>query len=321
VVPFDASGWCTTDPDTALFTGVVALGGLPPPAAMPFFENEIVDPDVNKFSDLARARQPVGLLAAASRGEGPPSVRQRSLYPRYGLGPELRVSFPLDGSLWGTACLSRLAGAPDFTHSEARFLAALAEPVALGLRSAVLLGDGGPARALPAGMLIVSRDGQLEAATAPAAELLGRLHGDAITRSGSTLPSPVHAVVMRALAPASDPRVARVRVQTASGQWLTLYASPLVGAAEERAMVVIEPSRPAEVAPIVAQAYDLSRREREVLALVAQGLALDEIARRLVISLYTARDHVKRIQAKVGVSSRAELVARLFVEHYTPLAT
>ena len=49
-------------------------------------------------------------------------------------------------------------------------------------------------------------------------------------------------------------------------------------------------------------------------------MAVDEIARKLVISLYTARDHVKRIQAKVQVTSRAELVSKLFVDHYAPTA-
>jgi DNA-binding NarL/FixJ family response regulator len=57
-----------------------------------------------------------------------------------------------------------------------------------------------------------------------------------------------------------------------------------------------------------------------VLALVAQGMPVDHIARKLVISLYTARDHVKRIQSKVRVTSRAELVSKLFVDHYAPQA-
>ena len=35
-------------------------------------------------------------------------------------------------------------------------------------------------------------------------------------------------------------------------------------------------------------------------------------------SAHTVRDHVKAIFAKVGVSSRGELVARLFADHYEP---
>lgn len=322
VVPFDASGWMTTDPATGLFTGIGGLTGMSPRAAQVFFENEIAEPDLHKFTDLARSRQPVALLADASRGgSGPASTRQRTIYPSYGLGPELRASFALDSAMWGSVCLSRHTGSPDFTRAEARFVGALAEPLALALRGALLLdadtvvADGAP------GILMVTAEGELESATPPAQEWLEQLTDDPQGLAPMGLPAAVHAVAMRALADGSDPHVARVRVRTSGGVWLTLYASPLPGAdGARRAAVVIEPARRAEVAPVVAQAYDLSPREREVLALIAQGIAMDEIARRLVISVYTARDHVKRIQAKVHVTSRAELVSKLFVDHYSPTA-
>ncbi|HWD46022.1 MAG TPA: LuxR family transcriptional regulator, partial [Actinomycetota bacterium] len=37
------------------------------------------------------------------------------------------------------------------------------------------------------------------------------------------------------------------------------------------------------------------------------------------LSAHTVRDHVKAVFAKVGVSSRGELVARLFADHYEPV--
>jgi DNA-binding NarL/FixJ family response regulator len=53
---------------------------------------------------------------------------------------------------------------------------------------------------------------------------------------------------------------------------------------------------------------DLTEREREVLALVAQGLSNGEIAERLVISPATAKTHVSRTMMKLHAHDRAQLV-------------
>jgi DNA-binding NarL/FixJ family response regulator len=60
-----------------------------------------------------------------------------------------------------------------------------------------------------------------------------------------------------------------------------------------------------------AHAKNLSRlteREREVLALVAEGLSNDEIARRLFLSPLTTKTHVSRILTKLAARDRAQLV-------------
>ena len=51
----------------------------------------------------------------------------------------------------------------------------------------------------------------------------------------------------------------------------------------------------------------LSARELEVLLLLDEHLATDEIAKRLFISEHTVRSHVKSLLRKLGVSSRREL--------------
>src|SRR5690349_2896226 len=61
------------------------------------------------------------------------------------------------------------------------------------------------------------------------------------------------------------------------------------------------PSRILVVAP------SLTRREREVAILVAQGLTNREIATRLFISERTAESHVEQIRGKLGFHSRVEI--------------
>jgi len=61
-------------------------------------------------------------------------------------------------------------------------------------------------------------------------------------------------------------------------------------------------------------AHGLSRRELEVLRLVAAGMTNREIAAALVISEHTVARHVQNIFAKLGLSSRAAATAFAF-EH------
>ena len=57
--------------------------------------------------------------------------------------------------------------------------------------------------------------------------------------------------------------------------------------------------------------YNLSRREREVLKLAAQGLNNAELAKRLFISRYTVQTHMKNISQKLDIHNRQELVAKV----------
>jgi LuxR family maltose regulon positive regulatory protein len=67
------------------------------------------------------------------------------------------------------------------------------------------------------------------------------------------------------------------------------------------------PMAPGRGAPM---AEPLSRRELEVLPLIAEGLTNQEIAARLYLSLHTVKAHARNIYAKLGVSSRTLAVAR-----------
>ncbi|MDR8366573.1 LuxR C-terminal-related transcriptional regulator [Pseudomonas sp. JL3] len=65
-----------------------------------------------------------------------------------------------------------------------------------------------------------------------------------------------------------------------------------------------------EQAVPVVDSQLLSRRETEVLELVAQGHSNQQIAEKLFISLHTVKTHVRRIHGKLGVVRRTQAVAK-----------
>jgi two-component system nitrate/nitrite response regulator NarL len=56
---------------------------------------------------------------------------------------------------------------------------------------------------------------------------------------------------------------------------------------------------------------ELTRREREIVALIEEGLSNKEIAGRLVIEVATVKNHVHNILEKLRVGSRGEAAAAL----------
>jgi DNA-binding CsgD family transcriptional regulator len=133
------------------------------------------------------------------------------------------------------------------------------------------------------------------------------------------LPQPVRSIVtgLYAIERGAADFTPKVRLRTRSGQWLVLYASRLRGSADQgQISVIFEIAQPAEIAPLMMQAYDLTRREGEVTQCVLRGWSTSEIATRLHISQNTVQDHLKAIFEKVAVGSRGELAARIFSQQY-----
>jgi DNA-binding CsgD family transcriptional regulator len=323
LVPYDAGLWAATDPSTTLPTSPARVENLGVDCEG-WWERELLVEDLNLFRDLARAPRPTATLHRASDGRPARSARFRALHRELGLADELRGVFRVGGATWGVMSLWRAEGRACFSAAEERLLAELCAPVGEAFRRGALLpGDGGERQDEAPGMLVFGRSLRLAAVNDEAHAWLGELPGTVEAGGGTLVPTVLLTVAAkaRAIAAGHERGSARAHVQSRSGRWLVIRAALLRGVDGEdgRIAVVIEPARAADVAPIIVEAYGLAPREQQVTQMIARGLSTAQIASALVLSPHTVRDYVKQALEKVGVSSRGELVARLFAEHYLDL--
>lgn len=333
-VPFDGICLLTIDPATLLPTGEIVEDGLPAAAMIRLTEIELREPDFNKFTALARAHQPTASLSGATAGDLDQSLRQREVRRPSGFADELRAVLSGTTGTWGALTLLREAKRPHFTPAEVRFVASLAGALADGLRRAALLGDAVDGGDHDTGLLVLAADGTVEMANPAAGRWLDELGGG--DRPGGHLPLAVRAVAGRARAAAAEGAdgansgdgdgspaacLARARIRTPAGRWVVVRGSLLGDGPGSRVAILLEAARPPELAPLIADAYGFTERERLVTELVARGFPTSEIAGRLHLSAYTVQDHLKSIFEKSGTGSRGDLVARLFFDHYVPRLT
>ncbi len=323
-VPFDGFCLLTMDPATVLPTGEVVYNGLPGAASARMAEIEVRGTDVNSFSALGRSGELAASLSEATRGELDRSLRHRELRGPNGFGDELRAALVDDSATWGGLTLLRTSERGAFSAADTALVGSLSGLIAEGLRRAMLLGALAEPRGQGehAGLVLLTPDNSIARADAAAEKWLADLRQNG--RSDS-LPPVVVAVAGRARG-FQDPDqetsgIARARVRTESGTWLLVRGSRLGDDGDAETAVILEPARAHELAPLIADAYGLTGREKAVTQLVAQGFPTSAIADRLHISSWTVQDHLKSIFEKVGAGSRGELVARMFFDHYAPRLT
>ena len=321
-VPFDGVCVVTMDPSTLLPTSEFVDSGLPESTRARMAEIEGSGQDHNAFSALARSDRPAAALSDATGGDLNRSLRHRELRAPNRFGDELRAVLADDGAIWGGLTLLRGDDQPDFTQAETATLASLSRVLTEGVRRAILLTDrlvAGGDEEEPAGVLLLGPDNTIVMSDAAADTWLGELRESG---PGQPVPQTVSAVAARARGLAADASTeqpaARARVRTARGGWLVVRGSALGSEPDALTAVTLEPARPRDLAPLIADAYELTPRERAVTQLVAEGLPTSAIARRLYLSAWTVQDHLKVIFEKVGVTTRGELVARVFFDHRPP---
>jgi DNA-binding CsgD family transcriptional regulator len=312
VVPHDASGWMTLDPDTLLPSGTLETSKSPE-LVRALWRSDGLEPNGNTLTAIAKRRSPI----TVTRGL-PPSLAAISarvkLMDRVGLaGDDMRALLRANGHTWGLAVLYRETGSRPFDARERAFMAEISTAIGDGLRLTLVRRPEPGADLLSPGVVVFGTDGTITSATAEANRMMGLTRGDAM--------STLYAVGVRASMAGS----AKARLRLADGRWVQLHGAPLLGATGAatddmtQTAVTLVPASSSDLTSMLLRMHGLTARELQVTDLLMHGRPTDEIALQLHISRHTLRDHVKAIFAKVGATSRSQLMA-LISDYVAPSA-
>lgn len=330
-VPYDGAMWFGVDPSTLLAVAPARMERLDEGYCQQFWYGEFHDHDANLFADLATDPVPAATLRTKTGDRPLRSPRYREFLQPQGYDDELRAVFRTGDRTWGVAALLREQGRAPFDVSDVALFTAISDVVGTAIRTQAALSTPPPGLSHAPGLLLFDGTGAIVSANDAATRWLGEIYGaedegDWMAMLADPAAPDLEAAVpiipllarARAVAAGRVDGHARLRLRDRSGRWMVLHASVLDGRTGDGAVaVVVEPAKSADIAPIVIEAYGLTPRERDVVRAIARGGSTPEIAAELYLSAHTVRDYIKSVFEKVGVNSRAELVAKLFAEHYT----
>jgi DNA-binding CsgD family transcriptional regulator len=282
--------------------------------------SEYLVEDVNAFAGLAAQRVPVGILDHVTRGDPQRSARYRDLLLPADIPHELRAAFVIRGRVWGAVHIARRAASGPFEQRDVDALAAAAGAIARGIRASLRFDAARRGTGVEApGLVVLGPQDEVELITPPARELLASLRPDRPAYADDAIAAPVLALASFVRgAPEAGHGGSNVVTAPGSDGWITLHASLPGPPGDGRVAVVLERAGGARSATVRLEAFGATAREREVATLLARGLSRAEMAEALVLSPHTVEDHVKSLYEKLGVASRQELVARVFLDEYLP---
>lgn len=312
-LPHVASVFAVIDPDMRLPTIAYKFGALE--------GHNASDADVAAWESAPEATHDATSLQALIAGGvraitvsalGPAgSPRFQHLAPAFGFADELRVVAVGSGRVWGLLAL--FSDAAEFAADDVTFAASLAPTLGAGVRSGVLRGilNGVPARLRSPGFLTVDPEGRVLARNTAADAWLAEID-DVAPASGWT--GMIAALAGRARASCGEATgEAACRVPIRNGGWAVARASVLHPTGE--VLVALSEAGPRDIIPLIAEAFGLTPREREVVNLVLRGADTRRMGEALGLSNYTVQDHLRSVFDKAGVHSRGELLGKLFLEH------
>jgi DNA-binding CsgD family transcriptional regulator len=309
-IGFDRWCWPLADPETLL-----PLSGLAEhdfgPGVPRSLELEYSGSDYAAKNFLARRANSAGSLSAETGGDLARSPRWDEVMRPVGIGDVAAVACRDTLGCWGWIEAYRDVADRPFQEGDLELLSNVGPRLGSALRRSVMVpSDNSGVEPSPPGVIVLDRDLKLLNWTAGAREWIDALPSARLFAAWGMLPSVVYPAAT--LARSATPARAHALLRAVDGRWVTIEAAPLEGGQRDGKIAVsLRAATATETFDLLCRVYALSRRERDVVALLVVGLDTHAITERLFISPHTVQDHLKSVFDKIGIHSRRELLATL----------
>ena len=313
-VGYDAARALAYDPAVMIPVSFAASDRLDWDTAASTCWNRQAETDASHLRDLAQSKNHVALVTTESPQATQHPCWQNLLLPGSWQHELRAAAVDGHGHCWGSVTAFRNGPRP-FRERDAATLGPELHQIAAQLSRAMVAGPT-PSPPGNAASLWLGDNGELLFATATGRDWLDRLQTPEMPHRAQAVLAALTARVTASAArssPADPPLPVTLRIRSGEGQWVALHGERVIEPTgmPQGVSMVIGPARPATVLPLLAAAYGLTGREREVISAVLSGLSTRQISTRLQITPYTVQDHLKAVFTKLGVTSRGELAHQL----------
>lgn len=312
VIGFDRWCWPLGDPETLLPLDAVAEHDFGPGVPR-FLELEYSGDDFAAKHVLACRANPAASLSGETGGDLPTSPRWDEVMRPVGIGDVAAVACRDAVGCWGWIEAYRDSTDRRFDEHDLDLLAQIGPSLGSALRRTVMgetAGSGSLVKPRPPGVMVLDRDLKLVSWTAGARAWIDAMPAARLYAAFKMLPAVIYPAAARARS-RNDASGAHALVRGADGGWIMIEVAPLEGQRHEEIAVNLRSATASETFALLCRVYALSRRERQVVELLAAGLDTRAVTQRLFISRYTVQDHLKSVFEKIGIHSRRELLAKL----------
>jgi DNA-binding CsgD family transcriptional regulator len=310
VIGFDRWCWPLADPETLLPGSGLALHDFGPGVPR-LLELEYSADSYAAKHVLARRTNPAGTLTAETGGDLPRSQRWDQMMRPVGIGDVASVACRDGLGCWGWIEAYRDGADRAFEEEDVQLLASIAPSMGSALRRSLMHGShGGVGEPSAPGVMVLDAGLRPVSWTAAARTWFDALPSAGLFAQMGILPTVLYPAATRART-RSSAAGAHALVRAVDGRWVMIEAAPLEGGGDGQVAITLRAATASETFDLLCRAYALSRRERQVVALLVTGLDTRAVAQRLFISRFTVQDHLKSVFAKIGVHSRRELLAKL----------